>query len=174
MQKRAPKGKCRHRDPFKNINLGKHPAVEKNFRGVPPTRQVSSSLVEKWKKNPRTREKSGAKEKCSTGQVASRFTKEQGEEGPEFKSSQKKQTQASFFPCTSAKQNLGTSLSITKCPRFQGVLWACVWGWPQDPIPPVPEVRDPKKPDKIPRISPHWGPTLGGQPCGFIYWVHAF
>ncbi|KAG0729340.1 hypothetical protein GWK47_003505 [Chionoecetes opilio] len=102
-------------------------------------------LVEEWKK-PQHREKLEGKELYVTcEQLCFKITKEQWEEAPELKSSQK-EADTRLLLHALQQQNLGTSLS-SSLQRIQ-TSWSCVWACATRSIPPVPRRRD-EEPDKF-------------------------
>ncbi|KAG0725232.1 hypothetical protein GWK47_039008 [Chionoecetes opilio] len=156
---RTSQQKCRHRDPFQEHSTwAQHPAVEKVTRSSSNKASLIKFLVEEWKK-PQHREKLEGKELYVTcEQLCFKITKEQWERLLSLSQVQEEQTHASFS-MHFMQQNLGTSLS-SSLQRIQrhGPVSGHV---PQDPIPPVPEVRD-EEPDKIPGYH-HTEPYTGRQ-----------
>ncbi|KAG0725589.1 hypothetical protein GWK47_038350 [Chionoecetes opilio] len=156
---RTSQQKCRHRDPFQEHSTwGQHPAVGKVTRYSFHKASLIKFLVEEWKK-PQHREKLEGKELYVTCEhSASRSPKSSGKRLLSLSQVKKKQTHASFS-MHFMQQNLGTSLS-SSLQRIQ-TSWSGSGHVPQDPIPPVPEVRD-EEPDKIPGYH-HTEPYTGGR-----------
>ncbi|KAG0711843.1 hypothetical protein GWK47_019735 [Chionoecetes opilio] len=165
--------KCRHRDPFKNIQPGHNIQQWRKFtREFPPTRaSLIKFLGEEWKK-PQHREKLEGKELYVTcEQALLQDHQEQWEEAPELKSSQEEARHTPLSPCKFMQQNLGTNLSLIM-QRIQ-TSWSCVWACATRSHPTCSRSAG-RRTGQDSWISPKTEPYTGSSVCDSLIGMHAF
>ncbi|KAG0719712.1 hypothetical protein GWK47_049941 [Chionoecetes opilio] len=145
--------KCRHRDPFKNIQPGHNIQQWRKLLVSSSNKAVSQFLVgEKGKNHSTGRSFRGQGAVWSTCDSSASDPKEQWEGAPEL-SQVKKSRHTPPSPCTSCSRPIWVQVCHHHLQRITDVMVLCLGIVPQDPIPPVPEVRAEETGTRFPDIT---------------------